>query len=217
MLRRPVARAELFVLAGPLLGNLHKFRVARHLIAINLHLDPQAAVAEIHALLFPGERMVGTRGVLLGRRLDKLQVAQVALHHLVQELLRDGASGGWIEVGAGCGFGDLVPEAHHLARRRHVHAEFLLLLRPEPAVGPSPEPQRATRQGVHALQALRALQIDFGLVVIIENCRVPVTLHVNAAFGEELRGDGQGTIPIHPKLDGRLGERSPEILDAYRQ
>ena len=209
-----IARAELFIVAAPLLGNLEELLVARHLVAVNLSLNAPTAVPELHALLLPGERMVGARGALVAFRLRKLEVTQVALHHFAQESLSNHARCCLVEIGAGCRFRNCVLEAHHLARGGHVHAELFYLLRLEPAMRPAPKPDRSSRQLVHAVQALGALEVDFGVIIVGKNGGVEICVHAKAAVAQKLRCQRRRVIAVDAQIDGCFWESTPEVLEA---
>ena len=154
-----VAVPQPLVIASPLLRNPHKLAVTGYLVSVYLHRQAQAAVAQVHAFLFPDESMIGARGALLRLALHKLEVVQVALDDPGQERFGDAARRSLIQVSARRGFLDLVIEADHLALGGHRDSKFLLLLRLKPSMLPAPQPDGSAGQPIHAVQALRPLQI----------------------------------------------------------
>ena len=75
-----------------------------------------------------------------------------------------------------------------------------------------PEMDGAARQGVHARQALRALEVDFGVVVKVKHRGVPVTADTPAAIGQEFCGQGSGIIAVHTEFDGGFGEGMGKVF-----
>ena len=76
-------------------------------------------------------------------------------------------------------------EAREFARGSDIDAILLLLKRPEPAVGPAPQPDARSHDAVGLLQAGFALQERFGVVVVAEAGSATVTGGWEALLPEE--------------------------------
>ena len=134
------------------------------------------------------------------------------MYDLSEILLRNFSRWRCFQVGARCGFRDFVIETDDLSGGRDLDAKFFLLLRYKPAMRPAPEAHRPAREPGHALQTLRALQIHFGGVVVVEHRDVPVALHRDSPVSEKLQGNRRGVVAVDAKVDGRFRKGLPEIL-----
>ena len=181
---------------------------------IDLNRNAQAAVAKVHAFPLPGKCVVRACGTLFALSLDKLQVAHVPLHDRDKKRFRQSACGRLVKVRPGRRLGDLLVEAGYLALGCHGDAKFLLLLWLEPPMLPTPEMYGTARQFIHALQALRALEIQLGIVVVIEDRRMTIAAGMKTALNQKSLAEGCGIVAVYTYVNRSFGEGSGEIAQA---
>ena len=107
-----------------------------------------------------------------------------------------------------------MPEAGQLAGRSDLDAVLLLLLRPEPSVGPAPQADARAHDAVGLLQAGFALEERLGLVVEAEARGLPVALDAVALPGQKTPGENLRIVAAHAEIDG--GFRKSPVEVAYR-
>src|SRR5579863_123065 len=71
------------------------------------------------------------------------------------------------------------------------------------------------RERLHPVEALGALKVKLGLVVVIENRGVQVAAHRKTAISQKLGRDRSGFILVDAETDGGFGEGAGEILEGH--
>ncbi len=209
--RQLVLRAQAFVIARPLFGDLQVLAVLGWLVAVKRHLDAAGCAVYVEVAFLPGEHPIHPVWPRNPGLLDEIERRRVPMKPRLQIRLRQSAA--FLRRGARARsvLGNLVLEAHHLAGRSHIEAVLLLLLRPEPAIGPPPEPDTRSHDAVGLLEAQFAFEEGLGFVIERKTRSLAVRAGVVALFGKESPGDCSRIRAIDAKIDGCLGKGAVEV------
>ena len=214
--RRVVGRAQPLVPLRPRVGNLQELDVRGRLVPVHPDLHAVGGVLRLPSRPLVGEGPIAALRAVFALRLDESELRGIQLESRGEQFLRDRSRGGLVQRGAGSFLRDGVGEGHHLAFRRHVDLDLLLVHRAIPAVRPAPQANLAPLdESAEAVQPQLALEIDLGAVFDLKDRRV-------TAVGQRRRGRRRmvaqerlrhrlRSAPVHRERQVRFRERPGEV------